>query len=118
MTLNTGAVPDEIEISADEEGKVTKFRVNDFRYQDQEPSFWLRITRGLVPRLELTLGKDGLDSESPAVEPMNNPFDNALLKATDNYFHGKTSPETRFALFNEIQIGSHQMMLDLMRQSG
>jgi predicted ATPase len=117
--LQTAERPDVIEIYADEEGKISKFRVNDFQNSDETSQLRLRIGRGLVPSLvRAIVDKDSPDSSFDVDELDVSPFDELLLRHTESYFHGRTSKETRLAMFNEVQIGSPQDMLDLMRNTG
>jgi hypothetical protein len=118
LTLKTGEIPDQMEISAEEEGRVTKFRVNEFQGHEHTSSLRLHISRGLVPRLETALDKDSPDSGFDVTEPAKGRFDKSLLTETDSFFHGKTSSDTRLAMFHSIPIGSPQSMLDFMQGNG
>lgn len=118
LTLKTGKVTDTIEISAEEEGNISKFLVNDLQCHDHVGSLRLRINRGIVPSLELALDKEGPDSAFDVVEPVKGPLDKRLLSETNYLFHGGTLRETRLAMFHSIPIGSPHEMLKFMRNAG
>ena len=118
LTLASGETQDSLEIAADDDGRITKFRVNGLLIEDSTGSLRLRISRGLIPRLELALEKDDSESNFRVVDPVSVPFDKRLLKETDSFFHGRTSQESRLATFHGIPIGPPKRMLELMRTSG
>src|SRR5262249_17409910 len=54
---------DLVEIDGDEDGKVTKYQVNDFHGNGEVANMRLRVGRGIVPTLGSSLGEKALSME-------------------------------------------------------
>jgi hypothetical protein len=112
LRMQTEKHLDCIDIQADEEGRITKFLVNDFSATSLVSQLRLHVGRGLVPTL-IT----GIDSKSGTLSALETEisevesFEQKLLQQTDSSFHGKTSIDTRLAIFKSIRIGSPSQML-------
>ncbi len=118
LTLTIAGESDTIEIAADEDGKLTKFRVNAFEADGDITHLRLRVGRGIVPTLGSSLeGKaanlEELEDEESPEEGM---FERRLLSETANMFHGRTSRSTRLGILRAIGIGSAEDMLKSARE--
>jgi hypothetical protein len=104
---------DTIEIVADEEGKLTKFQVNEFRANGEIAHLRLRVGRGIVPTLGNSLGAKATSVEELEDDesPDEGLFEKKLLSETAGLFHGRTARNTRLATLRSIGIGSPDEML-------
>lgn len=104
--------PDEIHVEADEEGRISKFHVNEFKANGEKAQLRLRVGRGIVPSLLRAIdASDGTDIPIPEEATQRGLFEKELLDQTRDSFHGKTAQETKLAFLGEIQIGTPEEML-------
>jgi predicted ATPase len=119
LTLETSEPHDIIEIWAEDDGTISKFRVNELEGGNEISRLRLRVGRGVVPALLVELeSKDGPDSGFEVVDTDQSPFDTRLFQETNYFFHGKTSEDTRLAMFHGILVGTPRQMLEAMQRTG
>jgi len=107
---------DEFKIVADDEGKITKFKINDFESNDELSKWRIRVGRGLVPGLTPALDdKDDGNALLTEEDSESGLLVINLLQATKNLFHEETSQETRLSALSSIGIGLPQEMLKAMK---
>ncbi|MCX6953091.1 MAG: AAA family ATPase [Verrucomicrobia bacterium] len=102
-----------------DEGKISKFTVNEYQAESDIPPLRLRVERGLVPTLVRVL-----DEKKGATSLLSDEFgevgmlDHKIIADTDGLFHGRTSDETRLATILAVKIGSAEQMLAATKQLG
>jgi hypothetical protein len=117
ILLGSGSHRDSIAITADEDGKIDSFNVNDLNAGVEANQFRLRIRRGLVPGLVRVLSdkEPSATIEDDEVAEIG-PFERLLLECTNNLFHGRAYDETRLATLLGIKIGAPQKMLTAAKE--
>ncbi len=123
VNLTLGTLPncDRIEILADEDGKVTRFRVNSYQANGEIAHLRLRVGRGVVPTLASSLGENSSDmTDLPDDDESldGSAFEKKLLQITEGMFHGRTNRSTKLALLRSIGVGSPEAMLARAREIG
>ena len=98
-----------MEILADEDGKITKFRVNSYQANGEVAHLRLRVGRGVMPTLARSLGENSsemtdLPDDDESLD--GSAFERRLLQITDGMFHGRTARNTKLALLRSIGVGS------------
>lgn len=110
---------DLIQLTADEDGNITEFSVNDLNGTDDASNLKLRIGRGLVPSLVLSVDlEEGSHAGFVQKLPAKNSFDQRLHHESYSLFHGNTSVETCLATLHNIPIGPAPEMLNYMQNHG
>ena len=116
LTMRSQDAFDEIKVVADEEGKISKFKVNEFEANDELLNWRLRVGRGVVPGLIQELVDDvNSTGLQPDEDSENELFDANLIEATKNLFHIESSKEMRLGTLRNIRIGVRQDMLTAMK---
>ena len=116
LTLDEKYACDIIEITAKEDGTITKFKVNEYSIEDNLSLFRLSIRGGLVPSI---VGE--LNSKNSGNSPISDDgievgsFKQKLIAATYDRFHGLASDDTRWATLTSIRIGSPEKMLEMAK---
>jgi hypothetical protein len=120
LTIENTGQSDTVEIVADEDGKLTTFRVNALQANGEIPHMRLRVGRGIVPTLgsslgDKTAGVAELDDDESLDEGL---FEKRLLSETSGLFHGRTTRTTRLGTLRSIGVGSPEQMLKRARAIG
>ena len=127
LTIGKDRNCDNIYISADEDGKITKFQINSYIANEEVSHLMLKVGRGVIPTLAGTPRDSNEDVDELAdVDDLNNeeellfgsPFERMLLHVTDSLFHGRTSRNTKLSVLRSIKIGNPEQMLSHMRRIG
>jgi len=120
LILTDNIPNDRIEITGNEDGKITVFKVNGYDALADASHLKIRVGRGIIPTLIRVVDDDLDDGSLVSGEEIweSTSFNKKLISLTYNLFHGKTSAETRLATLRTVTIGTSVRMLASMKSIG